>query len=559
MKRFFQRSKGQGHRQQHRRSGSRSRFGLNVRVPRPIQDLAARVPRPDFARLFGNLKATLAAHPRRAAGFGVLGLLLLVFVATTSLPLALMSRAPGLALILAPNNAVVLKGEALQARIELNRLIAAQSTPPDGVPGAQEPAIPRTADGTDPAATDPSASDPGASGAPATDPSQTTETSADADGVPALPSEAGDTPLGTQEQIDATRAVIAELADRILARAPLDAEAMRLKAEMERDPEVAERDMRAAYARSRREPVAALWLLNQSYVRHDYPDVLDKANALLRTMPALSKFALSYLYALASDPEGRPALAAELATSPPWRKAFFNTLGDFVSNENAVALFIAMKEAGAPPEAKELGPYLTARLFKAKDADGSFNTWLQLLSDAELAALLPVRNLDFATDPSGLPFDWQIGRGRNVTARFVRIPGQQHERALRIQFGVGRVRFGGVLQVAALRPGSYVFSGRQAGNMSAKRGMKWQVRCFPSNTLAGESSQLFGSPRGWQDFSFDITLPEAPGCSVQVVRLVHDARSASEEYASGEVSFSGLQVKPVVPDETSETAPPEVK
>lgn len=553
MNRLFRKAKG--HRPHHKGGRPRSRFRMSMDVPRPLLEAAARIPKPDVSGGVRGLKSALAAHPRRAAVLGVLGLLLLAFVATASLPLALLSRSPGLAALLAPNNALVLKVQAQAERSELNRLTAAAASA-EGVPGAQDPATPRgEAGGADPAADATADATGGEASGGGADSAHPPASGTARGGEAAAVAGTGDGPLGSEEQIAAVRTALADLSARILARAPLDAEAMRFRAEMERDPDAAERDMRGAYARSRREAAAAFWLLNQAYVRHDYADVLEKADALLRTVPDLSKYTLSYLYALAADPGGRAALATQLATSPPWRPLFFGTLGDFVSNDDAVALFMAMKDQGAAPTSRELGPYLNARLFKAKDAEGSYNTWLQLLSDAELASLLPVRNLDFANDPSGLPFDWHVSRGRNVTTRFVRLPGQEHERALRIQFGVGRVRFGGVLQVTSLRPGSYVFSGRQSGNMSAKRGMKWQVRCFPSNKQAGESSQLFGSARGWQDFSFEFTLPETPGCASQLVLLSHDARSASEEYASGEISFSGLQVKPA-PAPSADDAPP---
>lgn len=517
-----------------RRPGPHRRWpGFRIDLPRPLAEALGRVRRPDFAKAAADFRRVLSAHPRRAAVLGVLGLALLAFVATASLPLALAGRNPDLAAILAPGNAEVLKAQARVLRAEFSRLAApmpapAQDTAPpaDGQAASAALSAPAEPDGPD------GASPP--------------------EGVPAPG--AGEESVPREQRIEELRARIAGLADRILARAPLDAEAMRLKAEMETDLARAEQDMRDAYARSRREPVATFWLLNRSYETRDFADVIEKADASLRTTPALSKYSLSYLHSLATDPEGRQMLAAELGKSPPWRATFFQTLGDFVSNDDAVALFIAMKEAGSPPAGKELGPYLSARLFKAKDAEGSYNTWLQLLSDAELAALLPVRNTDFSQDPSGLPFDWSINRGRNVTTRFTRLPGKEGERALRIQFGVGRVRFGGVLQVTFMRPGTYLFSGRQSGSMTAKRGMKWQVRCFPSNTLAGESSQLFGSARGWQDFSFDFAIPAEPGCSAQIVRLVHDARSASEEYASGEIAFSGISVTPAAPPEAEDAA-----
>lgn len=63
--------------------------------------------------------------------------------------------------------------------------------------------------------------------------------------------------------------------------------------------------------------------------------------------------------------------------------------------------------------------------------------------------------------------------------------------------------------------------------------------------MAGQSDQLMGTARGWQEFSFDVTIADDGGCDAQRLRLIHDARSASEQFASGEIQFESLRVEPV--------------
>lgn len=467
-----------------------------------------KLPRISPGLSWGGLKQALRAHPRRAGAFAGLGLVLFLLVWFGSFPVALAPLSPRLALLLAPGNPVAMMQVAHQDRRELNRLL---NPPPADTRSSTARARPAATGGETPAG----------------------ETAA----VEA-PS-----PDVTTAEVQRLRDDIRDMARRIVVKSPLMADVYRLLGETAETPDAARLDMQNAYALSRREAVAAFWLLNDAFQRRDYVDGLAKIDTLLRTTPALNTYTYAYLAPMVSDPDARAALVEALKVYPPWRPAFFQSLGDKVNSDDGVLLFLALKEAGAPATYAEMTPYLQARLYAAKDPQGSYNVWLQLLSDEELARLLPVNNPNFASDPSGSPFDWRIGRSSNVSVRLVRIKDDPQARAIRAEFGIGRVRFGGVSQVVFMRPGSYRFEGEQTGTMSAKRGMLWEVRCFPKNDLLGQSGQLFGSRRGWQGFEFDFKVPEL-GCQTQIIRLLHDARSASEEYASGDIMFSKIEVVP---------------
>ncbi len=58
---------------------------------------------------------------------------------------------------------------------------------------------------------------------------------------------------------------------------------------------------------------------------------------------------------------------------------------------------------------------------------------------------------------------------------------------------------------------------------------------------------LLGQSMRWRVFSFDAEVPQLDECSGEIVRLIHDSRSASEELLSGEVWFSDLRLKRVPP------------
>lgn len=145
-------------------------------------------------------------------------------------------------------------------------------------------------------------------------------------------------------------------------------------------------------------------------------------------------------------------------------------------------------------------------------------------------------------------------RSVNVLVDFQPHAGAQ-ERMLKVRFGVGQVTFGGLSQVTFLSPGVYRLSGLEKGNMAAKRGLRWQMTCF-AGPVAGTSNQLYGAPRDWREFSFDFTIPDDGRCDAQRLRLFHDARSASERFASGEILFRSLRIKPAEVEDSSSLRKP---
>lgn len=530
------------------------------RPPSPPRRRSARAPRPRRVWL-RTLRLAVAVHPWRCAGIGAGVLVLLALIATTSLPMALAERHPSLALALHPDHPRALLALAQEERARLTAAMAQKEE--EAAARAEEAASAAAATAAAAPAETAASGDGGAGGdeaaappAPADDAdalarqerehaaSLTTPEAAEPD----APEAADSVPPPAPEDLPALRAALSDLAARIRARAPLDATAWRLQGDTSDDLAAARQAMTEAVARSRRETVAAFWLMHQDYERRDYAGVVRLADVLLRTRPALDEYTLSYLSSLSLTPEGRAALVTALIENPSWRGQFLRSMGSKLAASDApLALFQALKDAGSPPSEAELVPLLRARIAAEKRAGGAYNIWLQMLPEDEVLKVRPVNNLDFAQDPSSLPFNWNLPRSVNAFIDFQRASGEAAGRVLRIRFGVGRVRLGALEQTTFLRPGSYRFSGEQKGLMSSKRGMVWQVLCAGGGPPAGQSSQLLGAPRSWRPFSFDITIPNNSRCDSQRLRLIHDSRSTSEQFASGEIQFQSLQITPLEP------------
>lgn len=336
------------------------------------------------------------------------------------------------------------------------------------------------------------------------------------------------------------REQIRSLANAAISSDPLNAETFRLLGELADDPGQARSLMRQAVNRSRREAIALLWLLSDSFYRKDYQAVLLYADMLLRTRPDLSNYVLNYVMLAAEDPAFLPLAVQLLETKPSWRIGFFEALPRNGRLEGApLKLVTALQESGSPPSGAELAPYLQALINKNR-IDTAFNVWLRFLpTDAAVNSGL-LTNADFQSPSSGLPFDWRISQGVNAVAEILPISGGK-EGALHVSFSPGRVRFPQIEQLVVLPPGNYRLSGKLRGRISAKRGLRWQLLCAPGNLkLLGETDMLMGDAPAWRLFALEARAPEDKQCVGQSLRLIHDSRSASEELISGEIWFKEL-------------------
>jgi len=426
-------------------------------------------------------------------------------ILTSTLPYALAASHPELALRLNPNNPVALITLAERARTRLLDLIA--------------PVEPTVA----------------AASKPSTGPEAAAETTA------SDPPNAPDQKERAAE-IESLKNTIRSLARRAIANDPFNAHAFRLLGEVADDPERIRFLMQEAVKRSRREWIAVLWLMADSFERKDFADVVDKADILLRTGSNLTPEAMNYLTGLAATPEGQAPLIATLAERPPWRRSFFETLPNNVQYASTpYELMTALKTAGSAPSDAELAPYLRV-LMRENLVIDAHDIWLQFERDDESAPVPLLNDPDFADEPSGLPFEWSIRRGSNAAVEYAGLGENDRSQSVKFVFGVGRSQFPELSQVLVLGPGRYKLSGEFGGMIRAKRGLRWEVKCWRGRELT-KTDMIYGHPRiAWQPFNLDIEVPDEESCRSQQLRLFHDARSSSEQLISGEISLRHLSL-----------------
>jgi len=326
---------------------------------------------------------------------------------------------------------------------------------------------------------------------------------------------------------------------------PLNARALRILgqlAEKNSDEERAERLMQGAVRRSLRESVAVYWLMQKSYDKQDYGAAVRYADALLRTRPQIIAQVMPTLAAIAEHKDASDELKKLLADNPPWRGQFFQHLPAKISDARTpLDLFLSLKDTPNPPALSDLQGYLHF-LIGHKFHELAYYTWLQFLPSEQLGNTGLLFNGSFEVAPSGLPFDWVVMSGSGVTIEVATRPEQDEERALFIEFGHGRVDFRGVTQMTMLAPGRYRFQGKYKGEIIGRRGLLWRVTCVGGATPAiGQSPMVIGVAPTWKDFEFSFTVP-ATDCRAQIVRLVFDARSESEQFVSGSVWYDDLRI-----------------
>jgi hypothetical protein len=350
---------------------------------------------------------------------------------------------------------------------------------------------------------------------------------------------------GPAEVGSETRALVRSWAELALDNDPLNARAFRILGQLSQfdsDNKHTQALMHAAVQRSLLESDAVYWMMRKSYESQDYRGALRYTDILFRTRPQVIESLMPVVGKLAEIPDGSNQLKQLLVTNPPWRHAFFKGLPPSVTDARTpLDIMLTLKDTSNPATTDDLSVYLNF-LIEHQFYELAYYAWLQFLPREQLAEAGHLFNGSFETTPSGVPFDWVLTKGSGVTTQIAASNDRPGERAFFAKFGPGRVDYKDVTQLVLLAPGSYTFRGKYKADLVSERGLKWRVVCAGDETpMIGESQTINGSRPEWRDFEFSFTVPDT-NCSAQYVRLVFDARSASEQFISGSIWFDDLQI-----------------
>jgi hypothetical protein len=200
-----------------------------------------------------------------------------------------------------------------------------------------------------------------------------------------------------------------------------------------------------------------------------------------------------------------------------------------------------LKASRAPPTPANVQKYVDS-LLKRGLYELAYYSWLQFLSPDRLARAGFITNGEFEDPPSGFPFDWTIARGVGVTVDLMPAEDRGGQRAMRIEFGEGRVDLGAISQITMLGPGDYTLKALVKGRLVGRRGLEWRISCAQGpQTIVGRSTAMSGTVARWTELEVRFSIPPE-GCRAQRVHLILDARSASERIVSGTVWYDSLRI-----------------
>lgn len=326
--------------------------------------------------------------------------------------------------------------------------------------------------------------------------------------------------------------------------APLNAHAYQLLgqlSELEDKPRTAKRLMTIASTLSRHEVRALAFLMRERLSENDSRAAIGYADILMRSSMSAGSDIAPILAQLSEIPAAREELVKRLGENPPWRAQVLRAFASLRIHDPRAPyeLFSALQASPHPISEKELAGYIRY-LFKLGAYQFAYSAWARFLPESDIHYLAHVFNGSFERNPSGMPFDWGFGTGREAKVGIFARPDNSAQSALWVSFGRSRAQFPAISEILVLKPGAYRFKGIYQGELRARRGLQWSVTCV-SGLRAGESDMLVGQIPTWRVFSFDILIP-ADRCPAQHLQLSHMARSPSEQLASGYMWFDDIEI-----------------
>jgi tetratricopeptide (TPR) repeat protein len=268
-----------------------------------------------------------------------------------------------------------------------------------------------------------------------------------------------------------------------------------------------------------------------------YHEALSEVDVILRRNEELRPMLLPELTKLIADRRGREALAAVLATDPPWREEFFNAAGgrklDPAEARDLYQRVRALKPRGDLRLERQL--ILQAQA-STGDYAGARQTLLAGLPERERAASQYLFDGSFSGLSAPKPFNWKFQDVDVGRAEPAKDSGRTY---LDIAYFGGRpVNL--AEQVLALRPGRYTLQlTARSDNAISSGALYWRLSCLPARTQIG-ALDLARASAADRRFTAAFTVP-ATGCTSQALTLVAEPGDVA---ATVNLQVSAMEIAP---------------
>ena len=281
--------------------------------------------------------------------------------------------------------------------------------------------------------------------------------------------------------------------------------------------------------------------------RREFEVAMTRLDGLLRAQPNQARTLFTIVADIATDPQGRTAVAAKLAGRPPWRQQFIANTISSGRPQVAEQVLSELRVLGAPGRGPELA-LLVGHYVKRGEIDAAYAAWLSSLSAEELNRVRLVYDGGFDKDIRNLRFDWTIEPARGLSYRQFPRNTASMDMALELDFVDFRDRFANLSQILRLRPGRYRLRGEvRFEAFQSPAGVAFHIHCLSS----GKMNRLDGTgplPQSGQWIAFEKTFSvPASGCPDQILRLESLAGPEAANATKGRMALDNIIIDTLAP------------
>lgn len=310
---------------------------------------------------------------------------------------------------------------------------------------------------------------------------------------------------------------------------------------------------RIAARRAPRDLPSRAWLAQDALQRGDLTEALQQIDRVLILSPGAAGNVHPVLVQLAGDPGFVEALAATLASRPPWRAGLLEALRHPKTGipANADAVLGALQRRGGL-DAEESAAWTETLLRDGRWGEAHARWAAPLVAGGQPLPLL--YNGDFARPPSGQGFDWRQPQVAGAILEYE--PASGAGRTLHARF-LGRRIAGPLLEHALLlAPADYTLTfKRRFDSLRSDNGLQWTLACAGGTKprVLARSQPLAGS-RGWQTEQVVFTVPTR-GCEGQWLRLSNVGAPRAGQLVSGDLWVAGMMIEGAAPTQNEQENP----
>lgn len=291
---------------------------------------------------------------------------------------------------------------------------------------------------------------------------------------------------------------------------------------------------------------ALQWAVHRAVANGDHDRAVEALDLMFRRWPDRIPLFAAVVPQVFSQPDSYAALLDMIAAAPPWRSGLISALAGPDSENLAFTTRLLQDLAlgASPPTLSETGR-LIASLFRHKQYDVAYRTFLLTLAPQEKGLSGFVFNGQFRQAPSGRRFDWAVRQQPGVALSLpAGAAGGATGQGLLLEFSGTPVLRVGLEQNLMLPPGAYQIEfTASATGAELPKSLIWAIDCLDP----GQPVQRIEVPDGtYQERTIrgEFTIPQ--NCPLQSLSLRTNAmvESWSDRYG-GRVLFHGIRISAV--------------